>query len=304
MKVPAFNTNGRLSKKNIDALFSLFLILPSLVIVGFTVFIPVVKSVYMSFLDYKLSAKAVYKWNSFENYKQIFTEGELMSSLTVTVAYVVVVVVLLVVLGLALSVILNKDIKGRRVVRSIILLPWVIPTVISALLWMWIFQPQYGVFNYLLVKFNIIGEPISWVTSVDYALPSVIIASLWRQLPFMVVMLLAGLQTIPEDMYEAARIDGANSVQTFFKITLPFLKSVLKSTVLISIIDNFKQFPLFWIMTGGGPMNKTTTLAILTYKNAFVNLNFGKGAAVSTVWLILLLVFTFVYNKAIVSNRE
>lgn len=304
MKLPAFNTYNNSSKKNVNTLFSLFLILPSLILVGFTVFIPIVKSVYMSFLNYKLSASAVYKWNNFTNYKEIFTEGELLSSLTITVIYVFVVVALLLILGLALSVVLNKDIKGRKIIRSVILLPWVMPTVITALLWMWIFQPQYGVLNYILQSLSIISQPISWVTSVDYALPSVIVASLWRQLPFMVVMLLAGLQSIPNDMYEAARIDGANSVQLFFKITLPYLRNIIKSTVLISIIDNFKQFPLFWIMTGGGPMNKTSTLAILTYKNAFVNLNFGKGAAVSTVWLVLLLVFSTVYNKVLVSNRE
>jgi len=287
-----------------DTLFAILLILPSFILIAFAIFIPVVESIYMSFLDYKLQAGAQHTWNHFQNYKELFTEKEIWSSLRITLVYVSAVVILLMILGLALAMILNKNIKGRNVIRGVILLPWAMPVVISALLWMWIFQPQYGVLNYILQRLNIIKGPIAWVTSVNFALPSIIITSLWRQLPFIVVMLLAGLQSIPRDMYEAAAIDGANKVQMFFNITLPFLRNVIKSTVLISIIDNFKQFPLFWIMTGGGPMGKTTNLAILTYKNAFVNLNFGKGAAVSTIWLVLLMVFSVIYNKVFTTNED
>lgn len=291
------NIFKKMGKKKQDTVFAITLILPAVLIVGFTTFFPIIKSVFMSFFDYRLSANNTNTWNNFANYKELFREGEIFTSTLITFKYMIFVVALLFVFGLALAMALNKDMKGRSFTRSIVLLPWVIPTVITALLWMWIFQPQYGVLNYLLVKLNIIQEPIAWVTSLKFALPSVTIAALWRQMPFMTIMMLAGLQSIPKDLFEAATIDGANKIQTFFHITLPMLSSVIKSTLLISIIENFKQFPLFWIMTGGGPMNQTTTLAILTYKNSFVNLNFGKGAAVSTVWLALLLVFSALYNK-------
>jgi len=280
-----------------DKIFALTLILPAILIVGLTVFYPIVRSIYMSFFDYKLSSSNIHTWNNFYNYIELFQEGDLFNSIIVTFRYVILVVLLEFVLGLRLAVALNKKFKCRSLLRSISLLPWVVPTVVTALLWMWIFQPQYGVLNYLLINLNVIKDPIAWVTSIKFALLSVIIAALWRQLPFMTTMMLAGLQSIPQNLYEAALIDGANNKQVFFKITLPMLSSVIKSTLLISIIDNFKQFPLFWVMTGGGPIDKTTTLAILTYKNSFINLNFGKGAAISTCWLVILIVFAYLYNK-------
>ena len=129
------------------------------------------------------------------------------------------------------------------------------------------------------------------------AMPSVMVAALWRQLPFMTTMLLAGMQSIPKDMYEAATIDGANKVQIFFHVTLPFLKTVIKTVTLVGVIENFKMFPLFWIMTGGGPLMATTTLAILSYQTAFISLDLGKGAAIGTLWVLLLVAFSWSYDK-------
>lgn len=284
-----------------DKIFAFLLILPVIIVISLTIFYPLVRSVFMSFFDYKLFARSSYPWNNFQNYKELFQEGDLFNSIFITFKFMVMVVSLIFILGLGSAVALNKKFRGRSLLRSILLLPWAIPTVITALLWMWVFQPQYGVFNYLLIKLNIITGPIAWVTSIKYSLFSVVIAAAWRQLPFITTMMLAGLQSIPKDLYAAAFIDGASNSQVFFKITLPMLSGVIKSTLLISIIDNFKQFPLFWIMTGGGPIGKTTTLAILTYKNSFINLNFGKGAAVSTCWLAILIIFSVVYNKLFVT---
>ncbi|WP_113673022.1 carbohydrate ABC transporter permease [Vallitalea guaymasensis] len=294
----------KLGREKHDRIFAIMLLLPAIIVVGFTTFFPIAKSVIMSFFNYKLKANADYYWNDFLNYKELFQEGEIFTAIGTTFKFMIITVALIFVIGLILSNILNKDVKGRAVLRSVVLLPWIIPTIVTGLLWMWIFQPQYGVLNYLLMKLNIISDPINWVASMKYALYSVVTASVWRQIPFITIMLLAGMQGIPSDLYEAATIDGANSRQCFFKVTLPMLSNVIKSTLLISIITNFKQFPLFWIMTGGGPVNKTTTLAIMTYKNSFVNLNFGKGAAVSTIWLIILIVFSAVYNKAFKTARD
>lgn len=294
----------KLGREKHDRIFAIMLLLPAIIVVGFTTFFPIAKSVIMSFFNYKLKANADYYWNDFLNYKELFQEREIFTAIGTTFKFMIITVVLIFVIGLILSNILNKDVKGRAVLRSVVLLPWIIPTIVTGLLWMWIFQPQYGVLNYLLMKLNIISGPINWVASMKYALYSVVTASVWRQIPFITIMLLAGMQGIPSDLYEAATIDGANSRQCFFKVTLPMLSNVIKSTLLISIITNFKQFPLFWIMTGGGPVNKTTTLAIMTYKNSFVNLNFGKGAAVSTIWLIILIVFSAVYNKAFKTARD
>lgn len=286
-----------------DKIFIFLTLLPALVAVLFCCFIPVFQSIYMSFFNYILSNTGHYLWNNFQNYQEIFTEGELFPAIKVTLIYVFYVVVLQLGLGLILAIILNKNVIGRKFLRSLILIPWIYPTVITALLWGWLFHSEYGIINYILVQLHILKGPISWLGSMQLALPSVMVASLWKQLPLMIVMLLAGLQSIPAEMYEAATIDGAKGMQVFRHITIPFLRNVIRTTVMMSIIMNFKQFPLFWIMTGGGPVNTTTTLAIYSYKNAFVNLNFGKGAAVAAIWLLILMLTYLIFDKVFRVNE-
>jgi len=291
----------RRNKKVLDGLFAFLSISPAVVLVLVFSFLPVAKSVYLSFLDFKLSRAYVSVWNNFQNYREILTQRELLSAITVTLIFVAAVVLLQLALGMALAIILNTNVVGRRFVRSVVLLPWVLPTVITALLWSWLFQPQYGLVNYVLMRVGL--RPASWLADVNLALPCIILTALWKQLPLMALMLLAGLQSIPLEMYEASRMDGANSMQSFVYITLPYLKNVIRTTVMLSIILNFKQFPLFWIMTGGGPINATTTLAVYSYKSAFVNLDFGKGAAVATIWLVLLVFVYGLYHRVFRVNE-
>jgi multiple sugar transport system permease protein len=265
---------------------------------GTGIFVPIVRSVGLSLFNVRLAAGGTTtSWAGLGNFAAVIRNGSLVRALRVTVIFAGSVVVGMFVVGLALALLLNVRIKGQRVLRSLALLPWVTPTIITALLWSWIFQPQYGLANYLLSSLGLISRPIAWTADLTWALPAVMIAALWRDLPFMFLMLLAGLQAIPTEMYEAARIDGAGPVVSFTRITLPFLRNVIKTTVLLAIINNFKQFPLFWTMTGGGPVDRTTTLAVLTYKEAFVDLSFGRAAAVSTAWLGLLVVFSLAYTR-------
>lgn len=287
----------RLSEKSKDFLFLLLIISPAFLMLAFTIGIPIIKSLYMSFFDVSLLRMNSYEWNSFQNYFRLFTEEDFGHAIIVTFRYVFTVVLLQFVLGIAFAVLLNGKIRFRRTIRTVILVPWVIPTIVGALLWMWLFQPQYGVINYLLQAVHIIDQPIQWLSDIKLALWAVIIAALWKQLPFMVTMLLAGLQGIPGDMYEAAMIDGANKRQQFWYITLPMLKNTIKTVTLIACIENFKMFPLFWVMTSGGPVDATTTLAIFSYKTAFIDLDLGQGAAIGAIWLIIMILFSWIYNR-------
>lgn len=282
-----------------DRRFALTLMTPATAIVTLAIFWPLVKSVWMGLTDYSLARGAAGRgrWNGFANYRAIAASGELQHALGVTLRFMSVTVTLLFALGLTLALILNHRRRGRKGLRTLALLPWVTPTLIAALLWSWMFQGQYGVVNYILLSLGVIDAPLSWLVNVDLALPSVIVAALWRQLPFMFVLLLAGLQSIPTEMYEVAHIEGAGAVPTFRYVTLPFLSNVIRTAILLSIIANFKQFPLFWTMTAGGPIDVTTTLAILSYRKAFVGLDFGAGAAVATMWLVVLLAFAAVYTR-------
>lgn len=287
----------RLSEKAKDAIFLAVIICPAFILLLSTIGIPIVKSLYMSFFQVSLLSMKSQVWNSFDNYKQLFVDGDFVHSIGVTFRYVFSVVAIQFVLGMALALILNGKIPFRRALRTVILIPWVVPTIIGALLWMWLFQPQYGVLNYILQTLHLIDRPLQWLSDMQLALWAVMVAALWKQLPFMVTMLLAGMQGIPGDMYEAATIDGASKRQQFLYVTLPMLKNTIKTVTLIACIENFKMFPLFWIMTSGGPVDATTTLAIFSYKTAFIELDLGKGAAIGALWLVIMLLFSWGYNK-------
>lgn len=288
----------KLKSKTGDRVFGTVLLLPSIFIVGGFIFLPVLQSVFYSFYNFKLTRKKLpLDWNNFDNYKKLIESGKLQNAFFVTFQFMMVVVIVVLILGIIMALLMSKGKSEDRVKRSLALLPWGTPTVIVALLWSWMFQSEYGVINFILLKLQFIQEPLSFLVNPETALWSVAVAATWRQLPFMFVMILAGLQNIPKEMYEAATIDGASSAKSFLHITLPFLRNVIRSSVLVAIITNFKQFPLFWTMTGGGPMGTTETLAILTYKNAFVNLNFGVGAAVATAWMVVLIIFSLAYNR-------
>ena len=292
----------RLTKRGVaDRLFWCLLIAPSVLIVTLFILVPIVDSILKSFTAYKLAniiKGTAPKWNDFQNYIKLFESGVLTESAGITFKFVLITTTLSLVIGMTLALILNSDIKGARLFRSVMMTPWVVPTVISALVWIWIYQPQYGLFRYIvnLVTFGRVSD-FAMLNSSKTALTGVVLVALWKQIPLMTLLLLAGLQNVPNDILEAARLDGANGVQGFFKITVPYMSSVIQTSVSMTIIDNFKQFPLFWQMTSGGPNGSTTTLAVLSYKEAFIKHNFGSGAAVTTIWMILMILFVFVYNK-------
>ena len=284
-----------------DKIFAIALLIPAIITTVSFILVPVVDSIYRSFFDYKVRniiSGQPGVWNNFANYTKLFSNGKLIPSMTNTLTFVFGVVIAQFVLGMALALILNSNVKFSRFIRSIMMVPWVVPTLISGLVWLWMFQPQYGLVKYFvgvltkgrITDFAILNNP-------DTAMFGVSVAALWKQIPLATLLLLAGLANVPEDMQEAAKIDGANGVQRFFRIVLPYMKSVIKVTVSMSIIENFKQFPLFWTMTGGGPNNSTTTMAILSYREAFVSNNFGSGAAVTTVWMLMMIVVVYIYNR-------
>ncbi|MGI5892519.1 MAG: carbohydrate ABC transporter permease [Bacillota bacterium] len=296
-----------LKRRTGDILFSFILLVPTIVITTLFILVPVIDSFIKSFQDFKVRNIISGKpgtWNNFENYIRIFENEKLGGAIIATFAFVVFVVALQFILGMILSLILNSNIKGARFLRSIIMTPWVVPTIISALIWMWMFQPQYGLIKYI-VSFFTGGRIADFAMLNDprVALYGIGIAALWKQIPLTTLLMLAGLQNVPEDMLEAATIDGAGKVRKFFSIVLPYMKSVIKVAMSMAIISNFKQFPLIWTMTGGGPQNSTTTLAILSYREAFVSNNLGSGAAVTTIWMLLMIIVIIFYNKLLGSTE-
>ena len=267
-----------MTKSGKDKLFSLLLASPAIIMTVIFILVPVVDSVIKSFTEYKIKNIISGKpgtWNNFENYTKLFQNAKLPQAISNTFIYVIVVVISVFILGMILALILNSGVKAAKIIQGVMMTPWVIPTVISALIWMWLFQPQYGLVKYLvsLVTGGAVTD-LAVLNNPKTALMGISIASLWKQVPLMTLLLLAGLQNVPS------------------------MKSVIAISVSMSIIENFKQFPLFWTMTGGGPDGATTTLAILSYREAFVSQDLGSGAAVTTVWMLLMIIVTFFFNKA------
>ena len=296
-----------LKRETGDKLFSLALLLPAVITTILFIVVPILDSFYRSLLDFKIKniiTGTAGTWNSFQNYSRILQSGKLGQAVAVNLIFVAAVVILQFILGMSLALILNQKIKGSRFFRSVMMIPWVVPTVISGLVWMWLYQPQYGLLKYLvsfvsggrITEFAILNDPKT-------AIIGIIVAALWKQVPLGALLLLAGLSNVPADMQEAAAIDGANYGQNLAKVVIPSMLPVIKVTLTMSIIENFKQFPLVWTMTGGGPNGATTTLGVLSYREAFVSNNLGSGAAVTTLWMILMIVVVFLFNQTLRTER-
>ncbi|MCZ8513714.1 sugar ABC transporter permease [Paenibacillus filicis] len=268
-----------------------------------TIISPLFKSIYMSFTDYSLMS-ATYKWNNLDNYITILKSPDFYHSLRITLLYVVNAVLIDLLIGLSLALILNRSIKFRGFFRSIVMIPWAIPTIVTALIFMWIYQPDYGVLNYALNHLGIVHEKINWLHSINWALFAIVVVAVFRQTPLVSVMLLAGLQNIPGSLYEAAKIDGASGWRMFTNVTLPLLKPVITSVSLIMVVNNFQMFTLFFTLTGGGPANATSSLAILTYETAFSKYELGKGSAIGVIWLVLLFSFSIIYTRIMNRNTD
>lgn len=297
-----FGRSARLrNAKTQDKLFCLLLLLPAIFLCVTFIIIPIVESVIMSFQDYKLinMAQGVpAEWNDFNNYTRLWKSGRLQSSILITVAFVVITVILTFVISMTLALMLNTRLRAARLLRSVMMIPWVVPTVIAGLLWSWIYANPYGLLQYFV---NVLtgGKVTNFaiLSDANIALWGVIIAALWKQIPLMALLLLAGMQNVPDDILEAAKIDGANYMTRLIHIVIPHMKSVIQVSVSMCIIENFKQYPLFATLTNGGPTGATTTLAVLSYDEAFVNYNYGSGAAVTTVWLLLMIVVVFLFKR-------
>jgi multiple sugar transport system permease protein len=199
-------------------------------------------------------------------------------------------VALKLVLGLGLGLMLNEAIPCRRLVRAAVLLPWIVPTVLGTMAWLWMFNPNFSVLNWILVHIGLMQQGLNWLTDTNLALFSVILVNAWRGTPFIAITVLAVLQSIPRDFYEASTIDGAGKWQRFRFITLPLIAPVLLTALVLSVIWTFSDFSIVYGLTGGGPMNSTHVLATLSYQTGLVSGDLGEGAAISLTMLPILFV--------------
>ena len=222
-------------------------------------------------------------WNLWDN--QIYRQ-----TLWNTIVYTIGATILKLGAGLGLALVLNEKLPLKRLIRSAVLLPWIVPTVLSAMAWLWLLTPNFSVLNWILVHSGLSQRGLPWLTSPSLAMFSVILVNTWRGIPFFAITLLAGLQTIPGELYEASAIDGAGPWHRFRYVTLPLLQPILLITLVLSVIWTFSDFQVVYGLTQGGPMNSTHVLATLSYQVGLASGNIGEGAAISLTMLPLLLI--------------
>lgn len=271
--------------------------LPCVAVLAGLVVYPLIYGFYISFFKTNLVSR--WEFVGLRYYIDALTDAEFLAQLWVTLKFTFFVVLGHFFIGTVLALLLNRNFRGRTFFRVILLLPWLFPESVIALLFKWIFNPIYGVFNWFLQSLGLIDAPMSWLGDGRFALPAVIFVCVWKGYPMIMMMLLAGLQAVPSELYEAARIDGANAWQAFRYITVPGLRSVLVVTLVLDTVWWFKHYTLVYVLTGGGPGSETAIISISIYKEAFDNFNFGKAAAMSVIVFAICFVFGMIYRKVL-----
>ena len=280
------------------------LVAPSLLAIIVFLLIPVGRAILISFTDAKLLTLQSARFIGLENYVTFFSSISFGRVIRATLIYVFGGVSVTYLLGLFTAVILNRRFVGRPVVRTLLILPWVVPQVVLVIIWKWMLNPKFGIINFFLNQLNIIPPNFSWFSDPAFAMLAILFTTWWKQYPLALLILLAGLQSIPVILYEAAEVDGANFLQKFFHITMPGLKYITTVLLLLLTIWHFGNFVIVWLMTQGGPADATATLTIYTYLNAFKFSKFGYGATIGVIILVVSLLFSLVYYKLFVSRLD
>jgi multiple sugar transport system permease protein len=276
------------------SLLGLLLIAPTVLVLSAVIVYPLCFAIYLSlFSIYTPTLQG--NWVGLDNYAQVLGSGTFWFSLAVTLVWTAGTLFLQIVFGVAMAVILNQNIFLRSLARSLVLFPYFISTVVAVLAWRWIFNDLYGILSYLLIRIGIIDMPLDWLGSMPNAMVSVIAVGAWKFFPFVVIAVLARLQTIPDQLYEAATMDGAGPIGRFFDITLPQLRDVLTIVILLRAIWDFKEFDLIFLLTGGGPLNNTRTLPLIVYQEAFGLNRMGMAAAYAVGMMLIMLAFMLIY---------
>jgi trehalose/maltose transport system permease protein len=275
---------------------------PMMVVLALVAGWPLAKTIAYGFTDASLIDPASAQFVGFDNFAYLLLDANWWGAVWNTVVFAAISVSLETVLGLVIALALNAQFRGRGGLRAAILIPWAIPTVVSAQMWSWMFNDVFGVINHVLLSLGLIAQPVAWLASSDTALLSIILVDVWKTTPFMALLLLAGLQMLPKECFESARVDGVHPVKMFFRITLPLLKPTLMVAIIFRLLDALRMFDLVYVMSG----NSRDTMSMSVYARQqlidFGDLGFGSAAA--TLIFAIIALFTAVYLTAARVGRE
>jgi len=272
-----------------------WLVIPAVFVVFLVIGFPLVQVIVYSFMKIKLDGVTPPSFVGLDNFLFIFSDPDFWHSVWVTLVFTFFSVTIESVLGLVVALVANSEFKGRTFLRIAILIPWAIPTVVSSQIWRWMFNDIYGVVNIILANLHVIPHKLAWLATPATALPVIIAVDVWKTTPFMSLLLLAGLQLIPGDLYEAASIDGAGAVRKFFSLTLPLVTPTLLVALIFRTLDALRVFDIFYIMVGG--QGNMATMAVYNQQQLIQFLDAGVGSATSLVILIFIMIFVVIYTR-------
>jgi multiple sugar transport system permease protein len=292
-------THTLYSKKELGQIQLLFPVI--LLVTVFSLF-PLLRGIYLGFTDYRLGDPI--SFNGIDNYVQLFNDEYFWNSFKIGMIWTFVVTVLQISLGLGLALLLNSKVRFVSFYTILILIPWATPPIIRGILWRQMYEPNTGAVNILLTDMGLISTPINWLSSFEYVIPAVIIAGVWGEISKAAIFLLAGLQTISNDLYEASKIDGAGLWDQFWHITLPVLKPVLAAIISLTFMWNFNTFGIIWVLTQGGPGGMTRLPMLAAYEEGFRYGYIGYAAAIGNVMVIILSFMLFMYIRVQLRERN
>lgn len=276
-------------------LYAYILIAPGLLLVGLILIYPLLRGILSSFFVQASGSMEFESFVGLKHYVELLKDKIFAKALLNSAISTVIIVAALYMIGLGIALLLNKNFKGRGVYRSLILIPWVVPGIAAAMTWKWMYASQYGIVNHILEILGIIDKNVDWLGSASTALGSIIVTTIWKDIPFVTIVLLAALQSVDTTLYEAVKIDGGNSWQAFWNITMTGIKKVSITTILLEVIWTFNKFDLVYTMTKGGPYNSTQTVPVYTYITAFNFFKFNKAAAMGVIGLLVVGIFAAAY---------
>lgn len=282
----------------------MLLVAPVFVIVAGILFLPTLYTVFLSLTNFSFLKGHTLRFVGLTNFVTIFSDSEFVGSLWNTVFFTLVTVFLELLAGLILALILNRSFAFTGLLRTTILFPWALPTALNAIIWRWLFNPDFGFFNSILLQLGVTTAKTNWLGEIPLSMYSMMTVAIWKTSSFMALILLTGLQTIPGDLYEAAEIDGAGWFSRLWKITMPLLVPSILLALLFRSMDAFRAFELPFALTEGGPAGSTQTLSLFGYRQFFQFLKFDTGSAVSVIQFVLIMVLGGLYLRVFRTENE
>lgn len=277
------------------------LALPAIIYITIFLVVPLVYNIWLSISDANGSNLITgdYHPTGFANYKEMLASPGFWNGVKLSAIFTVASLALQFLVGYAMALFFRKPFPGNGIIRALLLVAWILPAVVTGTIFRWIFDSDFGVINYFLTSLHLVDKPVMWLTGPTTAMVAVVVANLWVGMPFNMLLILSGLHTIDDGLYEAAEVDGAGPIRTFFSITEPLMRPVVFSLLLLGVINTYKVFDLIYTMTKGGPVEATTTLPIFTYLQTFKVFDFGNGAAASMLTMVLPLALSWFYVRSL-----